>query len=218
MKQPQADIMAGLTAPIVNLFPRLNEEEQHVSVQIYRLLAEGEPVSPGKIAETLNMLPESVKNILSRWWGIYYNNDGHIIGYWGLSLPKTEHRFEIDGHELYTWCAWDTLFIPEIIGKTAHVESICPVTKEKIQLNVGSAGITRVAPANLYVSFVMPDEVKVHEDVVKNFCHRVYFFSSKESILKWASEHKGTLILSLDEAFELGHRKNKTQYKNILGA
>ena len=216
MKQFKANLSDELATFIINLLPKLNEVEQRVSVQIYRLLAKGAPVIPEKIAKTLNMPLESLKNILNGWWGVYYNDNGDIIGYWGLALPKMGHRFEVDGRELYTWCAWDTLFIPEIIGKTAHVESTCPVTKEKIVLDIGPGGIKRVVPPNVYVSFVTPDKTKVRLDIIKNFCHLVYFFNSKESASKWASEHEGAIILSLDEAFELGHRKNETQYKNIL--
>jgi hypothetical protein len=39
------------------------------------------------------------------------------------------------GVTLYAWCAWDTLFIPELLGRTARVESSCLETK-KVRLSV----------------------------------------------------------------------------------
>ena len=38
------------------------------------------------------------------------------------------HRFEVAGRTLYTWCAWDSLFLPQILGQEAEVESTCPLT------------------------------------------------------------------------------------------
>jgi hypothetical protein len=31
-----------------------------------------------------------------------------------LAATAMHHRFEVDGRALSTWCAWDSLFIPEI--------------------------------------------------------------------------------------------------------
>ncbi len=38
--------------------------------------------------------------------------------YWGLAIAETKHRLEVDGRALYTWCAWDSLFLPEILQRT----------------------------------------------------------------------------------------------------
>lgn len=218
MEQKQTTLLNELADTIASLLPTLNEDERRVSATIYRLLAKGSPVPLEKIAKILNLPLGVVKNILDGWPGVYYNDDDHIIGYWGLAIRQMGHRFEVDGKELSTWCAWDTLFIPEIIGKTVAVTSTCPVTKEKIRLTVGPDGIRSAEPAEVYVSFVTPDAGKFRKDIINSFCHLVYFFSSWEAASSWASKHEGTIILTLDEAFELGRRKNKTQYKDILGA
>ncbi|HEB73122.1 MAG TPA: alkylmercury lyase [Nitrospirae bacterium] len=218
MQQTQIVLLNQLADMIAGLLPALSDNERRVSLKLYRLLAHGSPVAAEQIAQTLNIPLAIVKNILDGWPGVYYNNEGLITGYWGLSISKAGHRFEVDGVELSTWCAWDTLFIPAIIGKTAHVETTCPVTKETISLTVWPDGIRSVAPPDIHVSFVTPDAGKFNEDIINNFCHLVYFFSSKEAASQWASEHEGTFTLTLDEAFELGGRKNEMQYKNILGA
>jgi len=218
MEQTQTNILNELADMIAGLLPALNDNERRVSLELYRLLACGSPVAAERIAEALGIPLEAVRSILDGWPGVYYNDEGSITGYWGLSISKAGHRFSVDGVELSTWCAWDTLFIPAIIGKTARVESTCPVTKEKISLIVGPDGIRSVAQKDVCVSFVTPDIGKFRKDIISNFCHLVYFFSSKEAASQWASEHEGTFILTLDEAFELGGRKNETQYRDILGA
>ena len=52
-------------------------------------------------------------------------------------IPEGEaRRFEVDGHTLSTWCAWDTLFIPEILGCSARVTSADPENGETVHLVV----------------------------------------------------------------------------------
>ena len=209
-----------MATTVISLFPKefitLSPEEQRVSVQLYRLLADGEPVPRERMATTLNFSNEVVNNILNRWPGIYYDDDDNIVGYRGLALPKMAHRFEVNGRTLYTWCAWDALFIPEIIKKTARVESSCPVTGAKIRLTVAPDGVKLLDPGGAVMSFVMPDAAKIRDNVILNFCQYVFFFSSAGAGAKWVSEHEGTFILSIDDAYYLGRKKNKAQYKDVL--
>lgn len=48
--------------------------------------------------------------------------------------------------------AWDSLFIPEILGHTARVESACPVTR--ISLTVGPQRIIEAEPSGVVISMV----------------------------------------------------------------
>ena len=116
--------------------PTLNPEEQLISVQIYRLLVEGKPVSQEEIAMSLNYPIDKVNAFITNWFAVYYNDDKNIIGYLGMALQRMPHRFEVDNKTVYTWCAWDSLFIPELLQKTARVESNDPITNEKIRFTV----------------------------------------------------------------------------------
>jgi len=205
---------------ILYLFPtafiRMSQQEQQISMHIYHLMAQGKPLSAKLLASSPGLSLELVTRILDGWDGIYYSDAGSIIGYWGLSLSKTKHRFEVDGHGLFTWCAWDALFIPEIIGKPAMVTSVCPVTGCPVQLTVSPDAIESAKPADAVISFIKPEAAKIQESIVTNFCHYVHFFSSENAGQHWVSDNPGTFLLSLDEAFALGHRKNELQYKDTL--
>ena len=211
-----------IVAAIINSFPRefmnLSREEQQVSVQLYRLLAAGQPVPRQTVAKTLNLTEDAVNQILDRWPGVYFDEGGRIIGYWGLALPNMAHRFAVNGQTLYTWCAWDSLFLPQILETTARVESRCPVTGEAIRLTVAPEGVRQLDPPGAVLSFVTPEEAKVRENVILNFCHYVYFFASAGAASKWVPENPGTFLLSLDDAYYLGRKKNSVQYKEVLDA
>ena len=197
-------------------FFKLSPEEQSISVQIYRLLAQGQPVPSEKLARVLNLSNSFISDILSKWPGVYYDEEGCIVGYWGLAIPKMSHRIKVNGSTLYTWCAWDSLFIPQIIEKTALVESTCPVTGERIHLKVAPDEVKELNPTDAAMSFVTPEASRIRENVILNFCHYVHFFSSPEAGSKWISENEGTLLLSIDEAHYLGRKKNEAQYRDVL--
>src|SRR5437899_12401298 len=59
----------NLADKIVNAMPKLGSGERRIAVGLYRLLAEGEPVSPERLAETLNLSGSTVRETLSRWPG-----------------------------------------------------------------------------------------------------------------------------------------------------
>lgn len=203
---------ADLVIAVNQLFPRLTRTEQQISIALYRLLAEGRPVAREALAARVGLPLAQVNAVLGAWFGVYYNAAAEIIGYWGLALQKMSHRLRIHGQTLYAWCAWDTLFLPQILGTAAEVESNCPVSGETIRLTVAPGGIQAVDPFSTVVSFVTPEQAKVKENVVLNFCHYVHFFRSAEAAEAWRSKHAGTWLLTVDEAWALGREKNAFQY------
>ena len=157
-----------------------------------------------------------ILSTLEGWYGVYYEDGGDVIGFWGLSLPEMNHRFMINGRTLYTWCAWDSLFIPEIIQKTAYVESTCPITGSKICLTVSPNQLEKIEPTGAVMSLLTPEVAKFRENVILNFCHYVHFIFSAESGHEWISQNKGTFLLSIHDAFILGHIKNQGRFNKTI--
>ncbi len=115
----------------------------------WKLLAEGQPVSPERIAKTLNRPVDEVRDDLGRVeeFGFFgYDEDSNIVNFFGLELDRTAHRLDIGGQELFAGCAVDSLFIPAFVGKTATVESECPVSGTEIRLTVTPEQVTDVEP------------------------------------------------------------------------
>ncbi len=207
---------------LVHKFPEefinLNPEQQQISIQTYRLLVKGEPLSAEQIGAALNLSVEAVKETLNhQTGGVFYDESDRIIGYLGLTPNEMAFRFEVEGQKMFTWCAWDALFIPELIGQTAHVESICPITKDTIRLKVTPSGVTEVNPTSAVMSYVETEADNLRADVIKSFCHNVLFFSSEEAGSQWIKDQEGMYSLfSIEDAFRLGQVKNQIQYKEAL--
>jgi len=67
---------------------------------------------------------------------IYRDDRDRVAAFAGLAVLPMHHRFAADGSQLYWWCACDSLFLPELLGKRALVESACPETGTLIRVSV----------------------------------------------------------------------------------
>jgi hypothetical protein len=52
------------------------------------------------------------------------------------------HEFRVKAQMLCTWCAWDSLFIPIVLGDTAHVSPPDPQTRELVRVTVSPTRVT----------------------------------------------------------------------------
>ncbi len=204
-------------------FTQLSPEEQKYSLSLYRILAQGEPVSRDRLADALNTSHEKINHFLQDRMGVYYDDNQNIIGYMGLGLAKMTHQFTVNNKTLYTWCAWDSLFIPALLNTTAHVESLCQATKEPVRFTVSSDGVKELNPEDAVMSVLIPDAgdegftESCCKDVISSFCHFVYFFKSHETGLGWVNTRKESYaVLSIKEAFELGRQFNDSIHGDVL--
>ncbi|VAX31253.1 hypothetical protein MNBD_NITROSPIRAE01-436 [hydrothermal vent metagenome] len=195
-----------------DLFPKLDATEKKIALRLYKGLSEGKAVSPGVLASELGLPNERVRRFLSDWPGVDFDAEKNVVGFWGLSLSETNHQFEVYGRDLYTWCAWDTLFIPQLLQKTAKVHSACPVTGERLSLIITPKEVRDPRPSEIVLSFITPEAAKVQQDVVQHFCQYVHFFASADAGAHWVSQHPETFLLSLKDAFVLGQLKNKIRF------
>jgi alkylmercury lyase len=208
-----------LAASIVRCFPSLNLLEQRLSLDLYRLLAEGEPVQRTQLAKRLETPVEAVNRVLDGWPGVFSDAEGRIVGYWGLSIPgaySSPHTLRMNGRTLSAWCAWDTVFLPQLIGLAAEIESTSPGQTGIVRLAITPQQVERVEPVGAQMSVLLPDTQEMQKNVVTSFCHFVHFFPSRQAAESWTAKHAGTFLLSIHEAHVLARLKNEAQYRDVL--
>jgi alkylmercury lyase len=212
----EGELVDGLAERLIAAVPRLDPAEQTAALALLRALAEGEPVSERSLATATGSPVSTIQEALSSWPGIFRHEDGRVVGFMGLSVVEFgSHRIELDGHALTAWCAWDTLFLPELVGHAARVHSRCPVTGEQISLTVGRDGPSDLRPAGTVLSFLAPER-PFDADVVRSFCRFVHFFASPQAAREWTAEHPGTFTLSVEDGFSLGQRTNQASFGSAL--
>jgi len=178
----------------------------HPSLWLYllRTLAKGKPVTQMSIASALGMSLCDVQGALATFKDLEYDDDGNLIAC-GLSLIPTPHSFQVDGQKLFTWCALDALMYPVALQQTAQVESHCPVTGSVVRLTVTPTGVTSLVPAGTVVSIVIPAAQAGCCNTRNAFCSQVHFITSPQAADTWRSIHPEATILSVEEAWRMGH-------------
>ena len=210
--------LGELASSIVGCFPALDLFEQRLSLTLYRLLSEGQPVSRTTLTDRLGASVETVNRVVDGWPGVFSDAQRRIVGYWGLSIPSVysgPHTLTLNGRKLSAWCAWDTLFLPQLLGQSAEIESASP-GGGLVRLTVTPEQVERVEPAGAQMSLLLPDCAGVQKDVVTTFCHFVHFFPSQQAGESWSAQHARTFLLPISAAYTLARLKNEAQYGQLL--
>ena len=185
-----------LTDAFENL--HIKQDQWRIIDKTLQLLANGGyPVPPDEIAIRLQVTPETVISTL-RSFGAEFDKEGNILGV-GLTLVPTPHVYKVNGRKLYTWCAVDALLFPVMLKHTAHIESLDPISGDKIQVTVTPDGVQNVEPESAVVSWV--NSSVDPSNIRGSICHYVYFFSSSETASKWIAEHPGKMFYPVIDAF-----------------
>ncbi|MCT7376979.1 organomercurial lyase [Chelativorans salis] len=199
----------------VQWLPVFSLTEQHAGIVLLRELAKGEAVTCSRLAQALGTTfgaAEALMKDSALCPFIYTDERDRIIGFWGLSVAPTHHQITVKGQRLWTWCAYDSLFIPELLGETAEIESRDPESNELIRLTVSPERIISTEPADIVVSMGRPDtwDQSSAARIIATACHHIYFFVSRASGERWQAKHTepATILLSLDVAFDFGKRSN----------
>lgn len=217
MEKPNLDEIAQALRD-AGVPPSLSAAESHLLVQMWRLLADGRPVSPAQVkqlASKLDLAPDVAVSTVTQM--SERDDEGNIRGFLGLSLNDHLHRFQVNGRTLSTWCAWDSLFLPPAIKRMAHVESPCPATGKLIRVRITPDKVEHYDPETAVLSMVKPKTtekgLQSAEQTWMTFCHFVHYFSSPEVVSAWFSgKDVDFTILSIEEGYRLG----RLAFKEII--
>ena len=201
--------MSELTKTIALLQARQEEdmspEKARFILAFTRLLAEGKPVSPGRLAETISqpvaLVTTEFQQMEER--GAQFNERGELIGA-ALTLTPTRHQFVVDGAILYVWCALDALFLPAHIGKPARVVSTCPITGSILSLTISPGGIETFTPPEAVISVMTAEGCTI--GIEGSFCSQVHFFASMDAANQWIGDRPDFAILTVPEAYQLAQQ------------
>jgi alkylmercury lyase len=182
-------------------------------VKIHKLLLEGKPVSPDRIAAYLQLTQHEVADLIE---GAELDQDGNVVGF-GMSIVPTSHSYQIDGRQFYVWCAADAITFPLLHKGTAVIESPDPISGEKVRLTSTPEGIQDADPATAVVSWVPGTDSA--DNIRSKFCDFTHFFTSIETTSAYVEKHPGLVIVPVEHVFQIGQLMwNREPYKSIIAA
>lgn len=191
--------------------------ERRAGLILLRELTRGSPVAVDDFARALGAQADTAERLVSASTlspFILRDEDGLIGGFMGMSVTETPHRMTVGDQLLWTWCAYDTLFLPALIGRTVRVESHDPAGGQAIRLTVSPQRIETADPVAPLVSMVRPEawDLTSATCAIASVCQHGFFHVSRETGEQWRSRRRQTILLSVEEAFEFGKRSNTHRF------
>lgn len=199
----------AFAAALAGTFPA--PRDAGLAVTLLRLLANGAPVSTEELAEASGGCADDVAQRLAALPSVEFDEAGRVVAFIGLSLRPTAHRVALGEETLFTWCAWDTLFLPALLDRTACVQSTCPVTGQPISLTVTPQNVVDLDPVEAVMSIVVPTG---SDPIRSTFCCNVMFLASPDAGRTWLADRTDGALRSVDQAYELGRRLNERFFQH----
>ena len=188
---------------LLAIFPDFGADGARLVAPLFARLGQGRPVAPADLAAEAGWPVAAVNEQFRQWWGIRFDEAGRIIGFWGLDLEPTRHRLRLGERELFAWCAWDTLFLPYLLGEEIEVISPCPASGRDLRLRIGPEGVREPAEVGACLALKLPDPDRVRNGVREAFCCGVDFVTDTAAE-QWCRDHDDRHRLTLDEGYRLG--------------
>lgn len=190
---------------IMHLAARWKDADKPFLRQLFPLLAEGSPVSPGYLAEItgkdiVNVELALVNGRTSR------DENGHVVELFGIMQTPACHRIRIGQVSLYSCCALVAQMVPLLLGKTLAIESRDPINNRLVVLNVSPAGIISVEPHTAVGTLVITDQELVLSDVRSAFCTHVNLFSDSASAQEFVNKDSRRYVVAIEQFNEASRR------------
>ena len=179
----------------------------------FPLLARGRPVSLEEIAAAVGTKPDQVRRSVDAA-RCERDERGRLIDLFGLTLTPTIHRLSIDGKILFGCCALWTHVVPILVNRTVQVESVDPVRRELVRLELSPEAIESVTPSGSVATLAVASQDAIERDVGEAWCSRVSHFVSRESAQEFAAGRPTCHVVELREF----HQVTELFYQAIWSA
>lgn len=127
-----------------------------------------------------------------------FDEQGRLLGVYGLTLKPTEHRLVLRGSTFFVWCAFDSVGIPAALAESATVNSVCANCGLAVALDIEDGR----PPALPTIISWLPQRC---DSIRDEFCPTVNFYCDADHFR--ASLAEGTpadAYLNLEEAAAIG--------------
>jgi alkylmercury lyase len=192
-------------------------ELQLLSITLYKLLGRGAPVALGQLGIACGLSKEKIEKLLLEFPAAYvgFQDDGKIIACGGLSLVPTHHRFDTQEAGLYTWCVFDALFLPEILGNPATLVTHCPASGVELTVELASGEVRSASPSGCVMSIVTPDSRACCDNLRTAFCDHVNLFKDEQTFMAWSRGRRGVGSVTLQQAQMFARQRNAWRFPDV---
>jgi alkylmercury lyase len=197
------------------LLPNLKKEERQISKFLYQKLALGRSVPIETIANELQKPIQDIQDHLKQMAYVEYSAASEISAYRGVTLNQTKHNVFHNNSKIYTWCAFDTLFLADLLAKPVSISSNCPTCFKAIACKVTDHDLTNFKSTDIVMSFIIPNKVDICEDLQNAFCCKVHFFCNEQCGSEWINLSSEIGFFDLADSLVIAQERNRQFLGNV---
>lgn len=167
-----------------------------IGAWLFRLQAEGRPQTVEELAVVTGRPAHEVTEMLTNTLGMRVDGDGHVLDDPDATLPRYRVRMLDTGHETQVQgCAVDALLLPALTGRPARINATCPITRQRVRIDVAHDGSGNAQPSGVMVSLVVPGCETT--DLRSSVCMHGHVFASAEAASDWHAQHPKAAVVSV---------------------
>lgn len=184
---------------------KLTPEEKAIRIGAFYTILEGKPASIDTLALKSGIAVDQTRQYIMGMADrgiLVMDKDENVVGSHGLSVIPTKHHLNINGQNLFTWCAIDAVGIAAALELEAKIVSKCFQCNETIEIDMANGKIINCNQKDTRIWVV---EADLNQPIVCCTCPQINFFCSKEHFNEWYKNQNKGKLLSLTEAVKLGN-------------
>ena len=180
------DCCGGTSSTLTDLSEGMSEEAHTIRRVGFTLLYETcAPIPIPYLADRVGYTPGQVEAILAGpelAGRSKRDRNGSLTGIAGLSIEPTSHAIQLDGRDLWTWCAFDAVGILAALEATATIHSKTPTSTSPLDIRFVK-GISETEVVLFILEGFDP------RSSLETWCPSVNFFPTTESAEQWVREN-----------------------------
>lgn len=192
-----------------SLLPKQSKQERFLSKVLYQKLAKGEPVSVSSIATIMRNTEAIVLELLEKLPYVEFNGSHQVVAYRGVTLKPTQHKVVVNNTAIYTWCAFDSLFLLDLLSEDASIQSSCAQCKKSIKLSSVENNPSCLSNSEVKMSFVIPLQANYESGLQSSFCCKVHFFCDEFCGNKWIENNDDIQLFSMADSLAIAEARNR---------
>ncbi len=131
---------------VINIDAKLDEKESKLRIELLNAMIEKrKPLTEEKFCGDNRSIIDS----LIEKETIVTDGEEILFAYPVSNLPTSHHVKLKDGREFYSMCAIDAMGSAFVFNQDINIESVCPVSGEKIQVSICNGELTEYQPHSL---------------------------------------------------------------------
>ncbi len=201
---------------LIDLLPQLNKDCRDLSQLLYFELVKGKAVTLQHLKSISGYSEARLITLLSQLNYLHYNDDRAIVAYRGITLMPTQYRIEIDFFTektvVFTWCAFDSLFLADLLKQNLTIFAECPTCHQAIKLALANNKTFDSTKYPLYMSFILPSRDSYNQDLVNSFCDNIHFFCNEICVVNAPNKLTYIQFFSISDAMKIAKQRNKAYF------